>query len=192
MSHQGVVVLTRARFLEIDLDRLSVLKSKVLGVLESVPGFVSVSLWERHDDPFSFMTVGHFASLEDSLAGWDAIVRSPVMEVINELLSEAPNQLRFKIVDAGGLKLEELRTGTFCSLSTRVAGLGFATDIIKELQGIFTELKMIPGFLGYATGQLTEVKEEVIGLAFWDSKTAFEASLPKKSMYRIDLFTKVL
>ena len=46
--------------------------------------------------------------------------------------------------------------------------------------------------LGNIVGQMCEVDEEILGLAFWDSKAAFETSLPKKTLYRIDLYTRVV
>ncbi|MBS1721581.1 MAG: hypothetical protein JSS66_01095 [Armatimonadetes bacterium] len=191
-TREDVIVLTRARFATLDLDRLSALRSRVFGVLSNIPGFISTSVWERHDDPFAIMTLGHFESEADSSKAWDMLMRSPVMEVLTDLMSDAPNTLRFKIRATGGKSLESMGIGQFCSLSTRIADPGYAPDMLFELETIFKELAVIPGFSGYVTGQLTEVEEEVIGMAFWDSKQAYDTSIPKKSMYRIDLYNRVL
>lgn len=191
-DRKDVIVMTRAKFTTLDLDRLAALRSRVHSVLSNVPGFLSTSLWERHDDPFSIMTLGHFETEEDSMKAWDMMMRSPVMEVVTDLMSDTPNTLRFSVRAAGGKSMEDIGIGDFCSLSTRIADPGYAPDLIAELQGIFNELILIKGFLGYVTGQLTEVAEEVVGLAFWESKQAFDSSIPKKTLYRIDLYNRVL
>lgn len=187
-----VLVISRARFASIDLDTMSALRTRVLGVLASVPGYVSTSIWEDVEDPFAFLMIGHFKTEDDSLKAWDLIIRSPVMEVIGDLLVDAPNSQRFYVRGTAGLPLESTKPGQFLSVSTRVADLGYSSDVLDELALIFEELKMIPGFLGFVTGQMTEIEDEVLGLAFWESRPAFEASIPKKAMYRIDLFSRVL
>lgn len=153
---------------------------------------MSMTVWERHDDPFGFMTVGHFQTEADSLRAWDTLIASPVMDVVSEIMSEVPNTLRFFVRSKTGVSIENAQAGTFCSLSARIADIGYGPAMLKELNGIFEELKLIPGFLGGITGQHSEVSDEILGLAFWETKTAFEASLPKKNLYRIDLFQRVL
>lgn len=187
-----VLVLTKARFVEIDLERMAAIREKLRKSLAINDGLLSLTLWEMHSDPFAFVSLGHFSNEADSLAAWDSMLRSPVMDVVMELMSDPPNSLRFYVRSKTGANLDSLPVGSFCSVSTRIADLGFEQRLIDELGNIFEELKHIPGFLGGMTGQLTEVAEEVLGLAFWESKHAFEASLPKKAMYRIDLYQRVL
>jgi hypothetical protein len=187
-----VLVITRARFAEIDLNRMSDVRQKALNVLSDVPGLMSMTIWERHDDPFAFMAIGHFSTEDDSLKAWDLLVGSPVMEVISALMSETPSTVRFYVNDHHGTTLEKTKLGNFCSASTRIADLGYGTDLQDELASIFTELRLIGGFLGSITGELTEVSDEILGLAFWASKKAFDASLPAKTLYRIDLYQRVL
>jgi len=193
MSEQKeVLVITRAKFATLDIERMTAVRKKALNVLAEVSGMLSTTLWERHDDPFGFMTVGHFQTEADSLAAWNALVASPVMDVMAEIMTEVPNTLRFYVNSQTGVSIEKTHEGTFCSLSTRIADIGYGPAMLKELKGIFEELKFIHGFQGGITGQMIDVSDEILGLAFWDSKDAFEASLPKKSMYRIDLFQRVL
>lgn len=187
-----VLVVSRARFGQIDLETMASLRNRVLNVFSGVPGFISTSIWEQVEDPFSFLMVGHFSSVDDSLKAWDLIVRSPVMEVIGDLLVEAPNSQRFFLRRSSGLSLENTKPGHFLSLSARLADMGYGRDVLDELDRIFTELKLIPGFLGYVTGQMTEIEDEVLGLAFWESRQAYEASIPKKALYKIDLYTRAL
>lgn len=187
-----VLVLNRARFAEIDMDRMASIRTKALSVLATVPGMLSMTLWERHDDPFAFLILGHFATEDDSLQAWDAIMRSPVMEVINDLMSETPNATRFYVRWQSGTSLDEAEIGTFLSVSTRIADMGYSPELLTELQTIFQELKMLPGHLGGLTGQMIEVPDEVLGIALWDSIQSYESSIPKKSMYRIDLYQRVL
>lgn len=189
---QEVIVINRARFAEIDMDLMSNLRKRVQAVFSSIPGFVSNTVWERVDDPFSFLTIGHFRSEDDSLKAWDMIVRSPVMEVIGDLLSEPQNNQRFFLRGSAGIKLEDTKPGQFCSVSARISDMGYSENVLTELHLIFQELQSIPGFLGYVTGQQTEIEDEVLGLAFWDSRQSFELSIPKKTMYEIDLYSRVL
>lgn len=187
-----MLVATKATFVELDMDRLAALQARIVAVLNSVPGFISNTLWERVDDPFTFLSIGHYSSEEDSLKAWDVLLRSPVMEVVSDLMSEAPNTLRFLMKASKGMKLEDTKLGHFCSVSYRLADLGYGSSVVDELVGIFQELEVIPGFLGYTVGQMTEIEDEILGIAFWDSRLAFEASLPKKAMYEIHLYSKAL
>lgn len=192
MANQEVLSLTKARFAEIDLDRMNSIRNKALGVLGQSSGLLSLTLWEKFDDPFAFMIATHFSSEEHSLTAWDNMLRSPVFEVVNDLLTETPSTLRFYVDWTTGLSLDASERGTFCSISTRIADLGFDPKLKEELKNIFEELKLIPGFKGGLTGQLVDVSDEILGLVLWESKLAFEASIPKKSMYRIDLYQRVL
>lgn len=187
-----VLVINRARFTEIDMDRMSAIRAKAMTALAKVPGVISMTLWERHDDPFAFLTLGHFATEADSLQAWDALMRSPVIEVVNDLMSETPNATRFFVRWQSGLVIDDAQVGTFMSMSTRIADMGYSPELLLELQGIFEELKMIPGFLGGLTGQMIEIPDEVLGMALWGSISAYEASIPKKAMYKIDLYQRVL
>lgn len=186
------LAITRARFAEIDLDRMAAVRSKALGVLVGNTGLMSLTLWERHDDPFSFMTMGHFATEEDSLQAWDKLVRSPVMDVMTELMTEPPNVQLFNLTSHTGKSLENTAPGTFCSFSTRIADIGYGPTMTEEMNGIFEELKVLPGFLGGITGQLNEVSDEILGLMLWSTKSAYEASLPATVTFRIDLYQRVL
>ena len=187
-----VLVITKAKFATIDIERMAAVRKKALGVLSEVSGLLSMTLWERHDDPFGFMTVGHFQTEGDSLLAWNALIASPVMDVMAEIMTEVPNTLRFYVNSQTGVPIEKTHEGTFCSVSTRIADIGYGPDMLKELKDIFEELKLIHGFQGGITGEMIDVSDEILGLAFWDSKDAYEASLPKKSMYRIDLLQRVL
>jgi len=189
---QGVLVVSRVRFIEIDMERMANLSNRLITVLKSVPGFVSVTLWERHDDPFAFMSVGHFLHEADANRAWEEVVRSPVTEVLTDLMSEPINMLRFGLRSKTGKSLDEVEVGQLCSLSTRIADPGYGDTLRKETENIFTELKEFRGFVGGVVAQMMDVPEEVLGLAFWSDKPAFDASLPKNSMYRIDLYHRVL
>jgi hypothetical protein len=86
------------------------------------------------------------------------------MEVVQEILSEPPDILRFRILAQSGRALEEVKVSEFMSVSKRIADPGMEKDLTDELQTIFAELAFIPGFLGSLIGQLTEVEEEILGL----------------------------
>lgn len=187
-----VIVVTKARFLEIDIDRLSAIRTKAMGVLKGVPGTLSLTLWEKHSDPFAFAIIGHFESEEGSIQAWDALTRSPVMEIVTDLMSETPNSERFYVLESTGTSLDSLPVGSFGSISARIVDIGYGRKIADELSQIFEDLKLIPGFLGGLVGQHLEVSDEILGLAYWSSVPSFEASLPKKSMYKIDLYQRVL
>jgi len=187
-----VLVMTKARFAEIDMDRIASIRAKAAAVLSSMTGLLSMSLWEEHDDPFTFLIVSHFAREEDSLTAWDLIMRSPVFDIINDLMTVTPSTSRFYVRSGTGIGLEQTEPGIFLSMSTRIAGMGYSPELLTELSGIFQELKAIPGFLGGITGQMIDVEDEVLGLAFWNSKPAFDASIPEQSMYRISLYQRVL
>ena len=138
------------------------------------------------------MSIGHFQHVADANRAWEETVKSPVTEVLADLMSEPPNMLRFALKSRVGKSLDDVAVGELCSLSTRIADPGYGDALRKETENIFTELKEFRGFLGGVVAQLMDVDEEVLGLAFWADKPAFDASLPKNSMYRIDLYHRVL
>ena len=187
-----VLVLTKARFATIDLNRMAAIRAKSSAVLNALPGLETLTIWEQHDDPFTFLIVSQFATEQDSLRAWGTWMRSPVVDLLNDLMSDPPNTSRFFLRSSTGTGFLESAIGDFLSVSTRISDMGYSPELLSELSGIFEELKMIQGFLGAITGQMIEVDDEVLGLAFWRSIQSFEASIPKNSMYGISLYQRVL
>ncbi len=187
-----VVVFGRARFTQVEYDLMRDIQSQVMELMQTVPGFVSVSLWEETADPFSFCTLSHYATEADAVYAWNTLIRADVFEVISKLLSTPPDLLRFRVRSVDGLRLESTPPGTFLSSSVRIADLGYEESMIEEMVRIFEELKVISGCRGSMVGQHVEVPQEVVGFVFWDSRHSYEKSLPKQPMYDVDLFQRVL
>ncbi|MCW5935790.1 MAG: antibiotic biosynthesis monooxygenase [Fimbriimonadaceae bacterium] len=187
-----VVVFTRARFGQIDPDALRDLREQVLEHLQIVPGFISMSLWERFDDPFAFCTLGHYRSEADALQAFETLVSSDVYEAFERLLVGSPDILRLVVLEKKGGTLEQMRAGTFLSTSIRISDPGMEDELVGELSSIFDELAMIKGYKGSMVLQHDDVAEEIVGICFWGSRQSYEQSLPAKSLYRVDLYQRVL
>jgi heme-degrading monooxygenase HmoA len=63
---------------------------------------------------------------------------------------------------------------------------------LQELERIFQELAVLPGYIGAEYGRNETLAEEVVGLAAWKSEDAFRASLPPGALYEIKLFRRVI
>lgn len=91
-----------------------------------------------------------------------------------------------------GLQSRKTDSGQLVSLSTRRAEPGRSEDLMDEMEGIFESLRYINGYLGAALGPNLALPEEVIGMVFWDSRDAYQDSNPKRGLYEIRLYERVL
>jgi hypothetical protein len=93
--------------------------------------------------------------------------------------SGAPNVLRVSTTTEFGAMKERLELCQYLSLVVRVSEPGYSKELQADLDRVFEESRVIPGFTGYVVGYRDTLEEEVIGIASWDGEESFRSSLPQ-------------
>jgi len=154
--------------------------------------FLSITVWRSTSDPTRYIALNHYATPDAALRIEEEATESGLLVDLMGSWQEPPD-LRFIHIEAReGLVPEQVEFKHLASFSTRVADTGQGDELSKELSYIFEELKLMDGFLGCMKGRLEGVPEEIIGVAFWRTREAFQKSLPSKARYKVDLFERVI
>lgn len=166
--------------------------TSVTEALQRVPGFRGAAYWNCVSKPDSIILLYDYESAEAADRGLRASMA--VRPLAERLVADVapPDVMRVKVIESSGLLKGGLPEGRFLSLSIRVAEPGYGEDLSTELTDIFAGLSVIDGFKGSLVGSNDTLDEEIVGLVAWDSKAAFEASLPKGMPYEVLLFQRVL
>ena len=91
-----------------------------------------------------------------------------------------------------GLPARRIELGQYASVSTRRADPGYTEQLLDEMEQIFETLRYIDGYLGSAVGTNPALPEEIIGLVFWRDLRSYEDSGPRKGLYEIRLYERVI
>jgi hypothetical protein len=86
--------------------------------------------------------------------------------------------MRVRIIETAGLPCEGLIKAKFLSLSIRIAVPGQSNNLLDDLRLVFSECALIPGYAGYLIGVNDVLEEETFGIVAWETKEAFEQSVP--------------
>lgn len=158
----------------------------------SLAGCLSYSVWRDLDLSERYAVLTEFAS-EESLEGViTKLESSGVAERLTNLLDTPPDMRQIRVDTHQGKGLGELKGGDMMSMSIRSSEPGFGNELERETKQIFDSLQFISGYLGAIIGPNINLPEEVFGLAFWESREAFEESLPAKSLYEVKLYGWIL
>lgn len=162
-----------------------------LQVLETIPGFNSATLWrsQAHSDRTILLT--HYDHEEAAQQGVDQLGRENVLVEIAQSYDRPMDLRRATLFDLQGRAPGDLEMESFLSFSERTSEPGFGKELAEELQRIFGELSVIPGFEGSMVGNGINLPEEVMGLVFWSKVEAFMQSLPLKVLYEVKLFHRI-
>ncbi len=152
----------------------------------------SLNLWRDVEAPGMYLAIA--SSLEDSLTdhAWDRIElicgseeRFDASLGMADLHPMLPHRIH-------GQQARKSEVGQLVSISTRRADPGMHEGLLDEMEGIFESLRYIEGYLGSAVGPNAALPEEVIGMVFWSDSQAFDDSGPRKGLYEIRLYQRVL
>jgi heme-degrading monooxygenase HmoA len=157
-----------------------------------VDGFLEGQLWEKASH--SGQESGDYLML------WHYRDRKSAEQALRVVANERPLASRQVVhhrpADVSRIRVrstrrDKLPEGEFLSASVRVANPGYGEDLVEEVDRIFEELGLIPGFRGAITGANDTLPEEVVGLATWNSSEAYQASLPDGAFVDVELFERV-
>lgn len=156
--------------------------------LNGVPGFQGGGAWKGADDPHARLLLFSYESPEAAGRGLAAIADLPAL--IERLSPGAsPADVKGIVVQgADGGFAHGVPNDALVSLSVRTADPGYGPEMIDEYEGVFGGLGLLPGYAGSLVGTNAKLPDEIVGLAAWTYRDAFEASMPAVSPYEVVLY----
>ncbi|HCE00546.1 MAG TPA: hypothetical protein DER07_05855 [Armatimonadetes bacterium] len=192
MPDCGTALVIRARVCPEDHETLREYHRKNCMVLRDVRGYRSMTVWESTEDPEDFLMLLLFDDDRSADEGLKATTEAgPLVESMKRVC-DPPDVRRTRLVSFWGPAPCLFPLGTVVSVSFRTADPGYGSDLVDELDRIFSELSFLPGFLGCAIGRNSALREEVVGLAFWRDEPSFRQSLPHKHPHQVRAYRKVM
>ena len=159
--------------------------------LKHLEGYEGVALWRNTLMPTEHLVTYSYANLEAAEAGLEAVAsRKLLAETTHH--TGVPDVTRVFVAKKKRRGIHGAKVGQYLSKSVRVADPGYADDLVEELDRIFDELSILPGYLGAEIGKNESLEEEIVGMAAWESEAAFESSVPPGRLYEIRLYRRIL
>ncbi len=189
MRVSDILILARVRIHELDVPIITDYYFDVKERLSTVEGCFGLSVWRDQRDPESFLVVYEYADLEAADRGLVAISEIRVLAESQTAAFRPADVQRLRLKKYSGKRLSKTATTAVLSLSQRVADPGYSPELVEELERIFVELELIPGYLGSVIGENDILEEEIFGLVTWQNRESFLASLPPSILsYDISLY----
>lgn len=161
-------------------------------VLGRVNGWKSTTVWQDAEHVQTLLIVTRYQDAASADEGLRMMVTDDHYVAAVTRLNIPADVHRFVVQRKVGRTAEELPIGSWLSLSARLAEPGQSDSLLEELTGIFDSLQALPGILGTISGIDEAVSERIFGLAFWDSASAFDDSMPRHPMYEIKLYHRII
>ena len=175
----AIVLVTRVRFHgRPDLAALRKYHEDIGAALQCVQGYGGSQIWMDIYDPTRFLTAHVYQDRRAAEWGLRTIAEEPLVQEYVRLEHDAPDTMRVRTVEAEGILTSRLIEAKFLSLSVRVAEPGRAMQLQEDLRLVFSECAQIPGYSGYLIGVNDALEEETFGIVGWETKEAFEQSVP--------------
>ncbi len=191
MGVAGTSILVRAHIHDLDLKKLEEYYSHVQKSLKKVDGWLGTSLWKGVDDTKMFLVIQDFTDVPAADLGLHAVATKPLLAESQKVGRDPADVIRVHVEGTDVTSFGKTAKARFLSMSVRVAEPGFGAQLSDEIQRIFEELKLLKGYSCSSYGANDALNEEVIGLVGWETKAAFESSLPDKVLYQVELFERV-
>lgn len=187
-----VAVLVKLRISPGDVPALKEYRSKNVRAQKSVAELQALSIWESQSNAGDYLLLIVYP--DDAAADEGLKASMGVGALVGSLKRvEAPPEVRRGQIEFQDRKpASAMAVGSFASVSVRVAEPGHGSDLREELSFIFSELAEIPGYLGSFVCRNEGLMEESIGVVFWENRRAFDASLPNKMTYQVEIYRRML
>lgn len=192
MSVQHHIAFTVFRAPVIDPKKVAYLQQQIKEVIEDDEGFSSMTVWQRVDDSFLFASIRVYDSLETTINGLKALDGNPEMFEARILETDPPDMTIFCPIDDAIPSILDRPVGSLMSMSIRVAELGRKDELVQDLRDTMQNLKAINGFVGHWIGENKDLEEEIATMAFWNSRNAFDASMPSYVPFKIRLYDRII
>ena len=186
-----ILIIARVRIHELDVPIVTDYYFEVKDKLSSVEGCNGLSVWRDERDKESFLVIYEYADLAAAERGLVAISEIRVLAETQAADFRPADVQRIRISGYVGDRVAKAPTTAYLSMSQRVADPGYSPELQEELERVFDELQIMPGFIGSVYGTNDVLEEEVIGIVTWQSREAFLASLPPHvNTYSIVLYRR--
>jgi heme-degrading monooxygenase HmoA len=188
---EPVLVLAVTELVESDWSNALRYYQTIDPALKHVDGYRGVGLWRNVTIPTEHLVTYAYADLDSAERGLEAVASRKLLAETTHTVG-APDVSRFFMQPAKRKGIFGAKVGQFLSKSVRVADPGYGSDLMEELDRIFDELSILPGYLGAEVGRNETLSEEIVGLVAWESAEEFEQSVPPGRLYDIRLYRRVL
>ncbi|MFN7171829.1 MAG: hypothetical protein ACK4P3_03460 [Fimbriimonadaceae bacterium] len=160
-------------------------------LLEPMEGVRSYTTWQIDGDGREFVGVGDYDSQEVWKTAGAAVADSKILDDVAESIDSMLEFRLVRIAQVLGQRPENTVVGEFLSLTDRRADMGYGDDLEQELGRIMGELSVIEGFIGALYGRDNSSEDEVLAVALWRRKFAFENSLPAGRPHDVRLYQRI-
>jgi len=165
---------------------------QILPVLKGVDGFLGLGLWRGVTGDGNHLAAYLYKDFQSADEGLRAISGQRSFTSAQNVLTLPADVIRCRPFRSKGSAILETPIDSYLSLSVRTSEPGYGQDLAEELEQIFAELQLIPGYLGSYVGVNDALDEEAVGIVAWATDEAFKKSMPKKSTYPVNLFRRVI
>ncbi|MGV3618963.1 MAG: hypothetical protein ACO1SV_26855 [Fimbriimonas sp.] len=187
-----MLILARVQLNELDYLTIDEYAGSARERLATVEGFVGMSVWQRADDPMAIMIAYQYADLEAAERGLIALTDIRLLAEQQSADYRPADVQRVRVRQQDRSRMHEVPKGAYVSISSRIADPGYGEELDEEIDRIFDELRLLPGYLGSLHGPNDVLLEEIIGLALWQSVEAFRASIPPSARnYEVRLSRRI-
>jgi len=186
-----IAVLVKIRVAPSEIPNLKEYRLKNMKALkDAVPGFQSLTVWQSTTDPQQHMILIGYEDEESAELGLQVSLDNGALVESLRDPKNVPEVHRGRVANRMGKRTEENPVGSLASVSFRIAEPGFGDSLEAEIKRIFEELSVIDGYRGSFTFRNEALDEEVVGIVFWLTTRAFEASLPDRIPYEVKLYRR--
>jgi heme-degrading monooxygenase HmoA len=193
VSVADMLILARVQLNELDYLTVEDYATQARDRLSGVDGFVGMSVWQRNDDPMAILIAYQYGSLEAAERGLLCLTGIRLLAEQQSADYRPADVQRVHVHRQDGTRLHDTPAGAYLSVSSRVADPGYGKDLDEEIERIFDELRLLPGFLGSLHGPNDVLAEEIVALALWRSIEAFQASIPPSARnYEVRLLRRLV
>lgn len=182
----ALVVVSEHRFPQLlDFHR------QMIDVLRTVAGFSSHTLWKDADfqDQYRWLTV--HSDAESAVVGQTEWVESGGADRVVGELEATLSSVSINVDWKNGCGPGQTSLNHAMSMSARRAEPGYGDELQAEVHDVFENMTYMEGYLGSFYGPNASLSEELIGIAFWTNRMAFERSLPQRPPYELRLLERI-
>jgi len=160
--------------------------------LQAVDGYEGLALWQSVEKPIEHIALYHYSNREAAERGLLVVSEKRFLSESIPTYMAPPDVVRVAVHGRQGESVANAELGSYLSVSIRVADPGMGADLMAELDRIFQEISLIPGFKGAEFGPNDTLAEEIVGFATWEDPQSFQMSVPAGTLYEVRLFRRVV
>lgn len=184
-----VFILAEVQANEFQREAVSGFAVAVQPLLAELDGFRSITVWRAAADDSCYLLVSHYADTEAAGEGLKVLADGHLLSDYVDSMTSPPDVRELAIFARNGVAPGLVNPGECVSISTQSPSNEEAAT--QDLEDVLAGLLYLEGCLGTAHGTNTARPGELIGLAFWNSASAYQASVPANPPYPVRLFRRI-